>query len=157
MRLHPLGMFAVFVLAVAAALVSPLWLRWLLAGGATVGAAGLVMRMQCSHQHATLLPPVHGAGPERDHARWYCDRCGQTWAAGFAAETKPRLIYSGYDENKAQRSAARADTLERERRRMAVKRAGWGQTAAAHAGSPTRSASGPRPIEVVQLRRRSGD
>ena len=157
MRLHPLGMFAVFVLAVAAALVSPLWLRWLLAGGAVAAAAGLLLLRQCGHQHATLLPPVHGAGPERDHARWYCDRCGQTWAAGFAAETKPRVIYSGYDENKAQRSAARADTLERDRRRMAVKRAGWGQTAAAHAGSPTRSGSGPRPIEVVQLRRRSGD
>jgi hypothetical protein len=157
MKVQPLGMLAVIVLALAAMTTTALWLRWLLGAGALLSAAAMFVLMQCRHRHATLLPAVHGAGPERDHARWYCDRCGQTWAASFIPETKPRLIYSGYDEHKAQRSAARADTLEKDRRRLAIKRAGWGHTAAAHAGSSARSGSGPRQLEVVPLRRRSGE
>ena len=151
MRVHPLGVFAVLSLAVASALSTEPWLQWLLASAALAGAAVTFMMMQCSHRHATLLPPGHGEGPERDHARWYCDRCGHTWAATFVPETRPRLIYGGYDEHKAQRSAARADVLEKERRRMAVKRAGWAQTPAVQSGTAART--GPRPLEVVRLRR----
>jgi transposase-like protein len=127
------------------------WLFWAL-GISVLAAVGVVLlRVACSHRHATLLPPVHGAGSDRDHARWYCDRCGKTWAAKFEPETRPRLIYGGYDFRKAQRSAARADHLEKERRRLAVKRAGWAQTPAAHGASAGRS--GQRTAEVVPLRR----
>ena len=154
MRVHPLGVVAVLVLAISAAVVSGTWLQMALGLGALVAVAGVIAMMQCHHRHATLLPPVHGAGPERDHARWYCDRCGHTWAAAFEPETRPRLIYGGYDERKAQRSAARADVLEKERRRLAVKRAGWGQTSPAHSTQAVAGArSGPRSLEVVPLRR----
>jgi len=152
MRVHPLGVVAVLVLALSAAVASGLWLQLSVALGALVAVAGAIVLMQCHHRHATLLPPVHGAGSDRDHARWYCDRCGHTWAATFEPETRPRLVFGGYDERKAQRSAARADVLEKERRRMAVKRAGWGtQAAPGHAAAGSRS--GPRPLEVVQMRR----
>jgi len=49
--------------------------------------------------HATLLPPVRGGGPDRDHARWYCDRCGKTWDSGLESSTRPRVIYDGFDEH----------------------------------------------------------
>jgi hypothetical protein len=113
----------------------------------------VLMTRRCAHRHATLLPPVKGAGPDRDHARWYCDRCGVTWDATLEPVSRPRLIYNGYDESKAVRAAARADALEEQRRRLAVRRAGW-------AAPPTRPdrpaatrASGPRPLEVLPMRR----
>lgn len=154
MRVHPLSVIAVVGLAFAAALSKAAWLQGLLGAGALVAAVAMISMMHCSHRHATLQPPVHGAGPDRDHARWYCDRCGHTWSATFEPETRPRLIYGGYDEHKAQRSAARAEVLEKERRRMAVKRAGWGQTPAVQSTTDTRT--GPRSLEVVPLRR-AGD
>jgi hypothetical protein len=43
-----------------------------------------VLMSRCPHEDATLLPSVRNAGPDRDHARWYCDRCGRTWNADVA-------------------------------------------------------------------------
>ena len=57
-------------------------------------------------------------------ARWHCNGCGATWASGLESTTRPRVKYLGYDQAKAGQAAARADTLERERRRMAIERAG---------------------------------
>jgi len=150
MKMHPLGVISVCAVALAVGVAVAPWAGWIVAS-ATVGVAALFMAStRCRHRHATLQPPVHNGGPDRDHARWYCDRCGATWPAGFAAETKPRLIYGGYDEHKAIRSAARADTLEKERRRVAGKRAGWSN------GSPQAQSNGrpsTRNLEVVRLRR----
>ena len=154
MKVHPLGVIAGLLIAIAVGVVAAPWLRFLVGAGSLLGAAVVVTMARCHHRHATLLPPVHGAGPDRDHARWYCDRCGHTWAATFVPETKPRLIYGGYDEHKALRSAARADALERDRRRLAVKRAGWAQTSAAHAShSDSQLHQGPRRAEVVPMAR----
>lgn len=120
-------------------------------------AAGLLvvalMLRRCSHRNATLLPPVRGEGPDRDHARWYCDRCGATWDATLEPASRPRLIYNGYDESKAVRAAARADALEEQRRRLAVRRAGWDAPARQARTSPRQPATGPRPIEVLPMRR----
>ena len=62
---------------------------------------------------------MRGGGPDRDHARWYCDRCGKTWDSGLEPSTRPRVIYDGYDEHKAVRAAARADSRDKQRRRLA--------------------------------------
>jgi hypothetical protein len=149
MKMHPLGMIAVCIVALGVGVAVAPWLGWTLGIGAIGGGAMFLTATRCRHRHATLLPPVHDGGPERDHARWYCDHCGSTWPAAFVAETRPRVIYQGYDEHLARRAAARADTLERERRRMAVKRAGWSHsTAAAQTARPV-----ARPLEVVPLRR----
>jgi hypothetical protein len=155
MKLHPLGVIAGIVVAIAAGVAAAPWLRWVVGAASLVSAAVVVTAVRCHHRYATLLPPVHGAGPERDHARWYCDRCGHTWAATFVPETKPRLIYGGYDAHKALRSAARADALEKERRRMAVKRAGWAQSPGAqgNANVATQMRPGPRAVDVVPMRR----
>lgn len=112
----------------------------------------VLMTRRCSHRHATLLPPVKGAGPERDHARWYCDRCGMTRDATLDPVSRPRVIYDGYDESKAVRAAARADALDEQRRRLAVRRAGWA-TPPTRADRPNSRITGPRPIGVVPLRR----
>lgn len=152
MRVHPLGVIAGILVAIAAGVAVAPWLRFVVGAASLLGAVVVVVMARCHHRNATLLPPVHGAGPDRDHARWYCDRCGHTWPATFAHDTRPRLIYGGYESHKALRSAARADALERDRRRLAVKRAGWAQTSAVpggHADSHVRS----RPAEVVPMPR----
>ena len=149
MKMHPLSVIAVCVVALAVGVAVAPWAGWMVAVASVGGATLLMTTARCRHPHATLQPPVHDGGPERDHARWYCDRCGSTWPAAFAAETRPRLIYGGYDEHKALRAAARADTLEKERRRMAVKRAGWGHTGP----PPAQGRPAARTLEVVPLRR----
>jgi hypothetical protein len=130
----------------------PPWLRWTLA--LTFTAVGVVLQAAiCTHRHVTLQPAVKGAGPDRDHARWYCHRCGRVWNAAVETNTKPRLTYGGHDETLAIRAAARADALERERRRLAVKRAGWasGQSRQSPPSSPE-APTGPRRIEEVASR-----
>ena len=125
------------------------WLRWSLALAFT--AIGVILQASvCTHRHVTLQPAVKGSGPDRDHARWYCHRCGRSWSASFDTATKPRLIYGGHDESLAIRAAARADALERERRRLAAKRAGWasGQIRQTPPSSPS-THTGPRRIEAV--------
>jgi hypothetical protein len=102
--------------------------------------AGAWLGGRCWHRDISLLPPVPGAGADREYARWHCNGCGATWAAGLESSTRPRPLYSGYDQSKAEQAAARANTLERERRRLAVERAGLSKTApvtAADTGTAT--------------------
>lgn len=125
------------------------WLRWTLAL-AFMGVGVILQASVCTHRHVTLLPAVKGAGADRDHARWYCHRCGRTWNAAVEANTRPRLIYGGHDETLAVRAAARADALERERRRLAAKRAGWASGQIRQSPPSSRQTqTGPRRIEAV--------
>ena len=101
---------------------------WTLPLGLTV-VAGAWLGARCWHRDVSLLPPVPGGGPDREHARWHCNGCGATWASGLESSTRPRPSYLGYDQAKAGQAAARADTLERERRRLAIERAGLAQKA----------------------------
>jgi hypothetical protein len=110
-----------FVVAGALAISFIGW--WTLPVGIGVVAAAWVGG-HCWHRDVSLLPPVPGAEPERAYARWYCNACGATWAAGLESTTRPRTLHAGYDQDKAQQAAARADLLERERRRLAIERAG---------------------------------
>jgi hypothetical protein len=96
--------------------------RWTLVVIAALAVTALAAR-RCPHRHATLQPAIPGAGPDRDHARWYCDQCGHEWAAGISLDRKPRTVFEGYDEQKAMRGAARADAVERQRWRLASRRA----------------------------------
>ena len=120
-----------------------------------VPALGLtwVLGRQCAHPHATLLPPVSGAGSDRDHARWYCDRCGREWAASISAGVRPRTVYQGFDEGLAARTAARAETVERQRRRLADKRSAARQRQPRRAVPVTAARSGPRPVAIDSTRR----
>jgi hypothetical protein len=87
---------------------------------------------------------VANAGPDRDHARWFCHRCGATWTANLGVTARPTPRFAGYDEAKAVRAAARAATLDRQRRRLAVERAGLRPTAAR---LTRRTTPGPRPLD----------
>ena len=111
----------VFVVAGALAISSIGW--WTLPVGLTV-VAGAWLGGRCWHRDISLLPPVTGAEPDRAYSRWHCNGCGATWAAGLESANRPRPLYIGYDQAKAAQAAARADTLERERRRLAIERAG---------------------------------
>lgn len=115
------ALVGVFVVAAVLAMSYIGW--WTLPLGLTV-VAGAWLGGRCWHRDVSLLPPVPGGGPDREHARWHCNGCGATWASGLESATRPRVRYLGYDQAKAGQAAARADTLERERRRMAVERAG---------------------------------
>jgi hypothetical protein len=103
---------------------------WTMPLGLTV-VLGAWLGGRCWHREISLLPPVPGGGPDREYARWHCSGCGATWAAGLESSTRPRRRYSGFDQAKAEQAAARADTLERERRRLAVERAGLSKKAPA--------------------------
>ena len=126
-------------------------------GIATLIASAAILWLisrQCTHRYATLLPPVPDSGPERDHARWYCDRCGRTWDSGLQATTRPRVIYNGYDEQKAVQAALRADTLDKQRRRLATERGGMSRPRVAKPAAASRP--GPRPLEHVLEQRAVG-
>jgi len=115
-----------------------------------------VIGRQCAHPHATLLPPVASAGPDRDHARWYCDQCGREWPALISSGARPRAVYEGFDEALAARAAARADTLERQRRRLANKRSAVPvirERPPRQAAAISVSRPGLRPIPIDQTRR----
>jgi hypothetical protein len=112
---------SVFVFAGALAMSYIGW--WTLPLGAVV-VAGTWLGGRCWHRDVSLLPPVPGGGPDREYARWHCNGCGATWASGLESSTRPRPRYFGYDQAKAAQAAVRADTLERERRRLAMERAG---------------------------------
>lgn len=152
MRTHPWLSAVSFVGVLGAGITLTQWTRWGLVALIATVTLGWLLSFRCSHRYATLQPPVHGAGPERDHARWYCDRCGKTWDSGLEPSTRPRVIYNGYDENKAVKAAARADALDKQRRRLATKRGGNRQRPvrpAVAAASRNSTRPGPRPLEVV--------
>ena len=125
---------------------------WLLTGAVTaallaVGALGLVISRRCTHRHATLLPPVRNAGPDRDHARWYCDRCGRTWDADLESTTHPRVIYQGHDEQKAVDAAIRADAFDKRRRQLATQRADTRPSRSRPSKPASITRIGPKPVE----------
>jgi hypothetical protein len=136
----------------AAAVAMSQWTRWGVAGFAGAALIGWLLSFRCTHRYATLLPPVRDGGPERDHARWYCDRCGATWDSKLEPSTRPRVIYEGYDERKAVLAAERADSLDKQRRRLATKRATTSRQRPAPAAARTL-----RPVEAAPFaaRRRS--
>jgi hypothetical protein len=121
-----------------------------------VGALGLVISRRCTHRYATLLPPVRSAGPDRDHARWYCDRCGRTWDADFESTTHPRVIYEGHDEQQAMHAAIRADAFDKRRRQLASQRGDAGSKRRRISKPATVTRIGPKPIEHVLEQRAVG-
>lgn len=125
-------------------LVTGDWSRWTFTALAAATVLSWLLARRCAHQDATLQPPVRGEGPDRDHARWYCDRCGKIWDAGLEPTTRPRVIYYGFDEHKASLAATRAESVERQRRKLATKRAGGGR-------QPTRPVGHPGPQRVRPL------
>ena len=135
-------MTAAYIAALATGAFIGWWTQWSVGAATAITLAWLVSR-RCTHRYATLLPPVRGAGPDRDHARWYCDRCGRTWDAAFESATRPRVISTGYDEAKAVRAAARADALDKQRRRLSAKRSAARPRSTRPVPAPR---TGPRPI-----------
>lgn len=130
---------------------------WTLPLGVVV-VAGAWLGGRCWHRDVSLLPPVHGAGSDREFARWHCNGCGATWATNFEPSTRPRTIYAGYDQAKAQQAAARADTLERERRRLAIERSGLTKSRQGPVAVQTAGSSGlPRVAAGGRIRRLSVD
>ena len=119
----------VLVAVVALVGAGALATRWWTLPLGVVMVAGAWLGGRCWHRDVSLLPPVPGGGPDREYSRWHCNGCGATWAAGLESSNRPRPLYLGYDQAKATQSAARADTLERERRRLAIERAGLSRTA----------------------------
>jgi hypothetical protein len=147
MRTHPWLLAGGFIGLLVAVFTVSQWSRWGVVALVAAGILGWLVSFRCTHRHATLLPPVRGGGPDRDHARWYCDRCGKTWDSGLEPSTRPRVIYDGYDENKAVRAAARADSLDKQRRRLATKRGGSNRPRPARPAPVSRP--GPRPGQAV--------
>jgi hypothetical protein len=95
---------------------------------ALIGLVALAWRFRCLHRGPlSLLPAVTDFTGEKLPARWYCDRCGRSWPAQFEHETKPIQKYIGYDEKKAAAAIERAQTLEDQKRSIAMQRAGLRQ------------------------------
>ena len=130
MKRHLTVAATVAVLFVVAGVLSIRFIGWWTMPLGLMVVAGAWLGGRCWHRDISLLPPVPGAGPDREYARWHCNGCGATWAAGLESSTRPRALYSGFDQAKAQQAALRADTLERERRRLAVERAGLSKATA---------------------------
>ena len=147
MRTHPWLQAGGFVGVLVAAVAVSQWSRWGVVALLAAGTLGWLLSFRCTHRHATLLPPVRGGGPDRDHARWYCDRCGKTWDSGLESSTRPRVIYDGFDEHMAVRAAARADSLDKQRRRLATKRGGNTRPRPSRPAPVPRP--GPRPVEAA--------
>jgi hypothetical protein len=154
MRTHPWFLAGGVVGLLAAAVTVSQWTRWGVVGLVALAALTWLLSFRCTHRYATLLPPVRGEGPDRDHARWYCDRCGKTWDSGLESSTRPRVIYDGHDEHKAARAAARADALDKQRRRLATKRGGSSRPRPVRPAAASRP--GPRPVETVLDQRAVG-
>jgi hypothetical protein len=153
MRTRPWLQAAAFIGLLAGSVALSYAGRWGLAALVLAALAAFVLSRRCTHRFATLLPPVRDAGPERDHARWYCDRCGHTWDAGLESNTRPRVIFDGYDENKAVRAAARAEALDKQRRRLATKR---GTTRQRPVKPASAARPGPRRLQTMLEQRAVG-
>ena len=91
-------------------------------------AAGLAVLSwlgRCRHSgRPGLLPPRIATDGTRIPARWFCDRCGESWPANLEHDRQPIVKVAGYDESKAPRAAQRAAELERRRQDLAIRRAG---------------------------------
>jgi len=98
---------------------------WGLAAGLAVMAIIAWRLSACSHPgRLGLLPATTDLDGTPLPARWYCDRCGRTWAAHFEKEHAPVYRFSGYDESKAVHAARRATELADRQRQLALQRAG---------------------------------
>lgn len=146
MRAHPWLVVGGLAGMLTAAVAVSQWTRWGVVALVAMAVLGFLLSFRCTHRYATLLPPVRDGGPDRDHARWYCDRCGKTWDSRLEPSTRPRVIYDGYDENKAVRAAARAEALDKQRRRLATKRGGGNRKQPTRTPATARGAL--RPVEV---------
>lgn len=92
---------------------------------AAAGGAVLYWFGRCHHgDRLGLLPPTMAADGTRLPARWYCDNCGRTWAAGLEHDRSPVVRFSGYDQSKLPAAARRAATLDKQRQALAIRRAG---------------------------------
>lgn len=131
--------------AVSVALFVPNGARSLMIVMAAAAAASVVYLLsRCQHPAPGLLPPTTADDGTRVSARWFCDECGKTWAAGFdEGVTRPVARYSGYDESKLVSSARRAEQHARQQRELAVRRAGI--------GARPRKAGARMPAEVVAI------
>lgn len=128
----------------------PSW--WIVSMSAVVIGSGVWYFGRCRHPGPLgLLPPTADEAGGQQPARWFCDRCGQSWPAGFERERTPIYRFAGYDPSKAVAAAKRAEELERKQRELAVKRAG-------QAGRMIRARQAVEPLdataEVVPIRRR---
>ena len=98
---------------------------WPLAGLGIVAVSGACVALRCSHAGPLgLWPATVSDTGEIVSARWFCDRCGKSWPAGFDHGKPPVQKFTGYDPSKAIRSAHRATELELRQRALACKRAG---------------------------------
>ena len=101
---------------------------WPLAGLGIVAVSGVCVALRCSHAGPLgLWPATVSDTGEPVPARWFCDRCGKSWEAGFDHGRPPVQKFTGYDESKAVRSALRASELETRQRSLALRRAGFDQ------------------------------
>jgi hypothetical protein len=89
-------------------------------------AGALAWRLSlCPHPGPlALLPATRDLDGTPLPARWYCDTCGQSWAANFEKEQTPVRRFTGYDESKAVHAAKRAAELADRQRALALQRAG---------------------------------
>jgi hypothetical protein len=114
-------------------------------GVAAVIGAGVWWLGQCRHRGPLgLLPPVMNPDGTRTPAQWYCDRCGESWDAGFSSAPRVVQRFDGYDPSKALDAARRAEDLERHQRRLALRRAGL-------TGTKSRPRIHRNPAEVVPI------
>ena len=121
----------------------------LLSIGTFVAAAWQFAR--CRHSGPLgLLPPMHDETGALVPARWYCDRCGNSWPAVFERDQQPITRFAGYDESKAPAASRRADELARRQRALAMRRAGI----ATGLSAERRAAARPDPAEIVPIAKR---
>jgi hypothetical protein len=96
----------------------------LVLGLAVVGAFAWRLST-CPHDGPlALLPSTTDLDGTPLPPRWFCDQCGQTWAANFEKEQTPVRKFTGYDESKAVNAARRASELADRQRALALQRAG---------------------------------
>jgi len=119
---------------------------------ALVALVALAWRFRCLHRGPlSLLPAVTDFTGVKLPARWYCDRCGRSWAAEFQHETKPVQKFVGYDEKKAGQAIERAQMLEDQRRSIALLRAVLRQTRIVRRRRVVNGATEPTHPNVVPI------
>jgi len=118
-------LFGVTIVATIALVATGSAVLGILLGVALASLLG-AYAFRCHHPAPLgLLPPTTDVDGTRLPARWFCDRCGGTWPAGFEHEHRPIPRYAGFDQSKAPEAAKRADDLYKKKHAMALKRAGY--------------------------------